>query len=73
LFAVRQATNQSEMNGRDFSKLNGLITKLTAAANKAATTSDERYKKNKKSSLNALNDMPHHHLNQFKQGLRTTN
>lgn len=68
MFAKRQTTNQSEMHGRNFSKLNGLITKLTAAANKAVST-DEKFKKRKR-SVNALNDMPHH-LNHIETGLRT--
>ncbi len=57
------------MNKKDFIKLNGLISKLTAAANKAASK-DGCFKKYHNGSLSAIKNLPLH-LKHLEQGMRT--
>lgn len=57
------------MNHDDFIKLNGLLAKLDAATNKAATI-DNTFKKYHTSSMERLKDLPLH-LRQLEQGLKT--
>ena len=57
------------MNTQDFTKLNGLLAKLSSATNKAAKT-DGSFKKYHTGSIAALQSMQQH-LKHLEQGLRT--
>lgn len=57
------------MTDHDFKRLNGLLAKLKAATQKAATT-DGTFKKYHTSSMRLLKDFPEH-LQHLEQGLRT--
>ena len=57
------------MNDQDFNKLNGLLSKLSAATRKASKT-DGSFKKYHTSSVAALQNLQQH-LSHLEQGLRT--
>ena len=57
------------MNAQDFNRLNGLLSKLTAAANKTARE-DGSFRKYNSQSIEALKDFQAH-LKQLENGLRT--
>lgn len=57
------------MNSRDFTKLQGLLAKLNAAASKAAQA-DGSFKKYHTQSIDVLKELPNH-LQHIEQGLRT--
>ena len=57
------------MNHEDFIKLHGLLAKLDAATNKAATT-DGTFKKYHTGSIELLKNLPVH-LRHLEQGLKT--
>ena len=59
------------MDGKTSSKLTGLISKLTAAANKAVTKRQEDQKFTAKSSINHHDFNPTLNLTQLKKNLRT--
>jgi len=57
------------MNTHDFNKLNGLLSKLHAATNKASQT-DGSFRKYHTNSVAAVHNLQQH-LNHLEQGLRT--